>query len=159
MSRELNPGGARYAGLGLFTSFETQQPEPVRRPAGQPAKDLCPTDCSSRPRTRCPRRATSRDDIFEPGVPQDSDDLEADEGPTLRDARHRFVLSGIARLPLRIRGIHDLLLPEPRPFNITTGTDDNGDGHLKDRPSGTGRNAGRADATISGTCGCPVPSR
>ena len=32
-------------------------------------------------------------------------------------------------------------------FNITTGTDDNGDGHLKDRPSGVGRNTGRAAAT------------
>jgi hypothetical protein len=38
-------------------------------------------------------------------------------------------------------------LQSGRPYNITTGTDDNGDGHLKDRPPGVGRNAGRAAPT------------
>src|SRR5437773_4990590 len=35
-------------------------------------------------------------------------------------------------------------LQSGRPYNITTGTDDNGDGHLKDRPAGAERNAGRS---------------
>jgi len=38
-------------------------------------------------------------------------------------------------------------LQSGRPFNIATGTDDNGDGHFKDRPPGVGRNAGRAAPT------------
>ena len=77
-----------------------------------------------------------------------ADDLQADEGPTLRDARHRFVASGIfSRLPLGLEASTIFSFQSARPFNITTGSDDNGDGHLKDRPPGTGRNAGRADAT------------
>src|SRR5437773_6659173 len=38
-------------------------------------------------------------------------------------------------------------LQSGRPYNITTGTDDNGDGHLKDRPAGVERNTGRAAPT------------
>jgi hypothetical protein len=40
-----------------------------------------------------------------------------------------------------------LALQSGRPFNITTGVDNNGDGHLKDRPAGVGRNARRSAAT------------
>ncbi|MCY0726062.1 hypothetical protein OVW19_30425, partial [Klebsiella pneumoniae] len=68
------------------------------------------------------------DDIFEPGVPQDSDLLEADKGPTLRDTRHRFVLSGLVHLPGGVEASTILAAQSGRPFNITTGTDDNGDG-------------------------------
>jgi hypothetical protein len=87
------------------------------------------------------------DDIFEPGVPQDSNNLFADKGPTLRDARHRFVLSGIINLPGGLQTSNIVALQSGRPFNITTGVDNNGDGHLKDRPAGVGRNAGRAAPT------------
>ena len=80
-------------------------------------------------------------------MPQDSNNIFADKGPTLRDARHRFVLSGIVNLPLGIQASNIPAIQSGRPFNVTTGTDDNGDGHFKDRPPGVGRNTGRAAAT------------
>src|SRR5207237_5453741 len=97
--------------------------------------------------SRPPTSAITTHDIFEPGVPQNSNNIFADKGPTLRDARHRFVLSGIVRLPLGIETSNIVALQSGRPYNITTGTDDNGDGHFKDRPPGVGRNAGRAAPT------------
>jgi outer membrane receptor protein involved in Fe transport len=146
MSRELNPGGARYAGLGLFTSFETSNQSWYDGLLLSLRKDLADGLQFQASYTLSKARNLS-DDIFEPGVPQDSDDLEADEGPTLRDARHRFVLSGIARMPLGFEASTIFSFQSARPFNVITGTDDNGDGHLKDRPLGTERNAGRADPT------------
>ena len=146
MSRELNPGAARYPTLGLFTSFETSNESWYDALLLSLRRDLADGLQVQASYTLSKARNLS-DDIFEPGVPQDSDDLDAEEGPTLRDARHRFVLSGIARLPLGLEGSTIFAAQSGRPFNITTGTDDNGDGHLKDRPPGTGRNAGRASAT------------
>jgi hypothetical protein len=146
MTRELNPGGTRYPTLGLFSSFETSNESWYNGFLLSARKDLTGRLQFQLSYTLSKAENLS-DDIFEPGVPQDSDDLQADKGPSLRDARHRFVLSGIARLPLGLEASTILAIQSARPFNITTGTDDNGDGHLKDRPPGVGRNAGRAEPT------------
>ncbi|HEY0781387.1 MAG TPA: hypothetical protein VGE98_02950, partial [Thermoanaerobaculia bacterium] len=69
---------------------------------------------------------------------------------SLLDQRHRAVLSGWVGLPyeLRLGGI--LTAASGRPFNITTGADNNGDGSNTDRPvidgHVIGRNAGRGNS-------------
>jgi len=155
MTRELNPQGTktdgtvvppRFAGLGLFSSFETLNLAHYNALLISARKDLA-NRVQFQASYTLSRAVSLSDDIFEPGVPQNSDDLAADKGPTLRDARHRFVLSGIVQLPLGFETSTIAALQSGRPYNITTGTDDNGDGHLKDRPAGVGRNAGRAAPT------------
>jgi outer membrane receptor protein involved in Fe transport len=147
MTRELNPGGARYPGLGLFSSFQTTNETTYNGLLVSARKDL--VDRLQFQVSYTLSKATNlADDIFEPGVPQDSDNLLAEKGPSLRDARHRLVVSGIVGLPFGLQASAISAYQSGRPYNITTGTDDNADGHLKDRPAGTGRNAGRAAATF-----------
>ncbi len=152
MTRELNPQGTTtggvavpppFPGLGLFSSFETNNISHYNALQIGARKNLTHRVQFQASYTLS-KAVSLSDDIFEPGVPQDSHNLFADKGPTLRDARNRFVVSGIVRLPLGFETANIISLQSGRPFNIITGTDDNGDGHLKDRPSGVGRNAGRA---------------
>jgi hypothetical protein len=155
MTRELNPQGVTdtgvvvpppYPNLGLFSSFETLNISHYNALQLSARKNL-----DKRVQFQVSYALSSAmglsDDIFEPGVPQNSNNIFADKGPTLRDARNRFVLSGIINLPGGFQTSNIVALQSGRPFNITTGVDNNGDGHLKDRPSGVGRNAGRAAAT------------
>jgi outer membrane receptor protein involved in Fe transport len=146
MTRELNPGGTRYPTIGLFSSFQATNISHYNALQISARKNL-----SQRVQFQLgytlSKAVSWSDDIFEPGVPQNSDNVPADKGPTLRDARHRFVLSGIVLLPWGFQTSNIIALQSGRPYNITTGTDDNGDGHVKDRPAGVGRNAGRAAAT------------
>src|SRR5437660_207479 len=137
MSRELNPGGLLYPTLGLFTSFQSTNISHYNSLQISARKSLEKRVQFQLAYTLSKAVGLS-DDIFEPGVPQDSNNIFADKGPTLRDARHRFVLSGIVNLPLAIHASNILAIQSGRPFNITTGTDDNGDGHFKDHPSGVG---------------------
>src|SRR3989440_3625474 len=155
MTRELNPQGTKpdgtvvpppYPGLGLFSSFQTTNISHYNALQVSARKNLEKRVQFQLAYTLSNAVGLS-DDIFEPGVPQNSNNIFADKGPTLRDARHRFVLSGIVRLPLGIETSNIVALQSGRPYNITTGTDDNGDGHFKDRPPGVGRNAGRAAPT------------
>src|SRR5438128_4256871 len=150
MSRELNPQSATrvapFPSLGLFTSFQTTNISHYNALQVSARKNLDQRVQFQLSYTLSKAVGLS-DDIFEPGVPQDSNNIFADKGPTLRDARHRFVLSGIVNLPLGMQTSNILAIQSGRPFNVTTGTDDNGDGHLKDRPSAVGRNTGRAAAT------------
>src|SRR5438105_5802902 len=155
MTRELNPQGTKpdgtvvlppYPGLGLFSSFQTTNISHYNALQVSARKNLEKRVQFQLAYTLSKAVGLS-DDIFEPGVPQNSNNIFADKGPTLRDARHRFVLSGIVRLPLGIQTANIVALQSGRPYNITTGTDDNGDGHFKDRPPGVGRNAGRAAPT------------
>ena len=146
MSRELNPGGLLYPTLGLFTSFQSTNISHYNSLQISARKSLEKRVQFQLAYTLSKAVGLS-DDIFEPGVPQDSNNIFADKGPTLRDARHRFVLSGIVNLPLGMQTSNILAIQSGRPFNISTGTDDNGDGHFKDRPPGVGRNTGRAAAT------------
>ncbi len=75
--------------------------------------------------------------------PSNNRDLDADEGPSNDDQRHR--LSGNINWKIR-RGV--LLtaiykIDSPLPYTITTGFDDNGDTIFNDRPNGALRNGER----------------
>jgi hypothetical protein len=74
-------------------------------------------------------------------LPPDSDDLGLEKALSDFDARHRIVLAAETGLPfLGLRGSVVVQHSSGIPFNITTGTDDNQDGILSDRPDGVGRN-------------------
>ncbi|HSU81794.1 MAG TPA: TonB-dependent receptor [Thermoanaerobaculia bacterium] len=83
------------------------------------------------------------------GDPNDVHQLGKEWADSVLDQRHRGVLSGWVRLPweLRFGGIAEYATG--RPYNITTGADNNGDGANTDRPvidgRVIGRNAGRGD--------------
>src|SRR6266436_1688937 len=150
MSRELNPQSATrvapFPSLGLFTSFQTTNLSHYNALQVSARKNL-DKRVQLQVAYTLSKAVGLSDDIFEPGVPQDSNNIFADKGPTLRDARHRFVVSGIITLPWGFQTSNIVALQSGRPYNITTGNDDNGDGHFKDRPPGVGRNAGRAAPT------------
>jgi hypothetical protein len=86
--------------------------------------------------------------------PQDNFNIAADRGRSDNDQRHRLNLSGTLQTPTgpassfwtRVRNgfVLSALLTyaSPLPFNIQTGTDNNGDTNTNDRPTGLGRNTG-----------------
>ncbi|HEX2642827.1 MAG TPA: TonB-dependent receptor, partial [Thermoanaerobaculia bacterium] len=84
------------------------------------------------------------------GDPNDPRQLGEEWADSLLDQRHRGVLSGWTSLPFGFRAGGVLTAASGRPFNITTGADNNGDGSNADRPviNGRviGRNAGRGDS-------------
>ena len=76
-------------------------------------------------------------------LPPNSDDIPGEKGRTDADRRHRFVLSGISRLPwLGMKASGVVQWSSGAPFNVTTGRDENLDGITSDRPPGVGRNTG-----------------
>ncbi len=82
------------------------------------------------------------------GDPNDSNQLGSYErGNSLLDQRHRAVLSGWWQLPAEFTAGAVVTLASGRPYNFTTGADNNGDGVLADRPvlggAIVGRNIGR----------------
>lgn len=91
---------------------------------------------------------------FFTSTPQNNFNIRDDRGRSDNDQRHRVVVSGALNTPTgsahnwweRIR--NDFVLSgiysysSPLPFNIQTGTDNNGDTTLNDRPFGVGHNAG-----------------
>lgn len=88
----------------------------------------------------------------EPDVPgQDPNDANqlgrAERATSLLDQRHRAVISGWWQLPYQFTVGGVATLASGRPYNITTGVDNNGDGSTADRPVVGGRvlsrNAGR----------------
>lgn len=88
----------------------------------------------------------------EPDVPgQDPNDAnqlgKAERATSLLNQRHRFVLSGWWQFARNWNAGVLSFLASARPFNITTGFDNNGDGNTADRPvihgAVIGRNAGR----------------
>lgn len=62
-------------------------------------------------------------------------DLAAEYGYAGFDVRHRFILGGSVRLPWEVRVNPFVILSSGRPFNITTGRDNNGDTLFTDRPA------------------------
>ncbi len=62
-------------------------------------------------------------------------DLSGEYGNALGDIRHRFVLGGNVKGPLGIGLSPFLTFRSGIPFNVTTGTDINGDNLFTDRPS------------------------
>jgi outer membrane receptor for ferrienterochelin and colicin len=81
------------------------------------------------------------------GDPNDAHQLSREWADSLLDQRHRAVLSGWVGLPFALRAGGIAEYGTGRPYNITTGVDNNGDGANTDRPviNGhvAGRNAGR----------------
>jgi outer membrane receptor protein involved in Fe transport len=59
---------------------------------------------------------------------------ENERGPSVLDQRHRAVITFLYRLPYHITAGTLTQLASARPFNATTGVDNNGDGANNDRP-------------------------
>ncbi|HEU5413425.1 MAG TPA: TonB-dependent receptor [Candidatus Angelobacter sp.] len=75
-------------------------------------------------------------------LPADSRNLGPEWGRSSFDVRHRLVLAGTSALPAAFKLGLMLVANSGAPFNITTGSDDNGDGVANDRPLGVTRNTG-----------------
>jgi Carboxypeptidase regulatory-like domain len=76
-------------------------------------------------------------------LPSDNYNLRADRGRADFDRRHRLNAAGSYNLPKGIRLGTILSITSGMPFNIITGTDDNHDTVVNDRPPGVGRNTGK----------------
>ncbi|HZT76248.1 MAG TPA: carboxypeptidase regulatory-like domain-containing protein [Vicinamibacterales bacterium] len=68
---------------------------------------------------------------------------EVERGPSLLDQRHRAVVFGSYRLPYDVTIGATISVASAKPFNPTTGVDNNGDGNNNDRPIIDGVLAGR----------------
>jgi len=68
---------------------------------------------------------------------------EEERGPSLLDQRHRAVIAAAYRLPMGVSVGTNTSLASAKPFNPTTGVDNNGDGNNNDRPVIDGVVAGR----------------
>jgi hypothetical protein len=81
-------------------------------------------------------------------LPADSFNLAAERGPSITNARHRFM--SILNTPLggRFRLGTSLRVQSALPYNITTGHDDNVDTVSNDRPAGVTRNGARGGALV-----------
>jgi Carboxypeptidase regulatory-like domain/TonB dependent receptor len=77
------------------------------------------------------------------GDPNDARQLGAEWADSLLDQRHRAVLSGWTALPWQLRLGGVATFASGRPFNVTTGADNNGDASNADRPVINGRVVGR----------------
>jgi hypothetical protein len=66
--------------------------------------------------------------------PANQYDLDAEYGSAGFDVRHRFMLGGSVRLPWEVRINPFVIFSSGRPFNITTGRDNNLDTVFTDRP-------------------------
>jgi hypothetical protein len=74
-------------------------------------------------------------------LPADNYNLRPEWGPASIDRRHFFAFGGNITLPYNLRIGPFITISSGRPFNITTGRDDNGDTQINDRPAGVTRNA------------------
>ena len=79
----------------------------------------------------------------ESSLPSNNYNLRADRGRADFDRRHRLNAVGSYNLPKGIKLGTILSMISGMPFNIITGTDDNNDTVLNDRPPGVGRNTGK----------------
>ena len=76
------------------------------------------------------------------GTPSNNYDLASDWGRSPQDTRHRVQTGINLRMPWNVNSMIFIQANSSRPFNITTGRDDNGDTVTNDRPAGVARNAG-----------------
>jgi len=74
---------------------------------------------------------------------------ESERGPSLVDQRHRAVIAATYQLPYHFNVGTLASLASARPFNATTGIDNNGDGTNNDRPVINGKVVGKS--TFRGT--------
>lgn len=68
-------------------------------------------------------------------LPANSYDLSEEWGRAAYDQRHRFFVGGSILMPWQIRVSPFIFAATGRPFNITTGRDNNGDTIFNDRPA------------------------
>src|SRR5262245_9932383 len=84
------------------------------------------------------------------GTPMNNYDLASEWGRSTNDQRHRISGSLNLRAPWNLTfSFNQLGWNSGRPYNITTGTDLNGDGSNNDRPDGTARNSGTGPSTFN----------
>jgi hypothetical protein len=76
-------------------------------------------------------------------LPVNNFDLSGERGPAVSDIRHFFSAMVNRRFFKNLSAMTILSANSGRPYNVTTGTDDNGDTVFNDRPSGVGRNGAR----------------
>jgi hypothetical protein len=81
-------------------------------------------------------------------LPADNYDLHSEWGRSANDLRHRFNAGINFRAPWQSNVILFLNANSARPFNITTGTDDNHDTNVNDRPAGVTRNTGNGPSNF-----------
>ncbi|HUE87399.1 MAG TPA: carboxypeptidase-like regulatory domain-containing protein [Vicinamibacterales bacterium] len=74
-------------------------------------------------------------------LPSNSNDPDADWGPSAMDLRHRLFFMLNAPLPRSVRLGMQAQYSSAPPYTVTTGNDDNGDTVFNDRPAGVGRNS------------------
>ncbi len=75
--------------------------------------------------------------------PADNYDLAPEWGRSSDNQRHHFQAGVNGALPWNVNFTTQLRLNSGRPYNITTGFDDNGDTVVNDRPVGVARNTGQ----------------
>lgn len=80
-------------------------------------------------------------------LPPDSFDLADEWGPSRNDIRHRVNASVNTDIRGGFRINASARAQSASPYNITTGTDANGDGANNERPEGVGRNSSRGAPT------------
>jgi hypothetical protein len=84
------------------------------------------------------------------GTPVNNYDLASEWGRSSSDQRHRVTGSLNIQAPWNLRfQFSSLGWNSGRPYNITTGTDLNGDGSNNDRPAGYAKNAGTGPSTFN----------
>ncbi|MBI4443542.1 MAG: hypothetical protein HY649_09240, partial [Acidobacteria bacterium] len=76
-------------------------------------------------------------------LPADNYNLRGEWGRSAQDQRHSLSTAVNFRLPWSLSGNVRLQTNTGRPYDITTGRDDNGDTTVNDRPAGVSRNAGQ----------------
>ncbi|MGZ8844775.1 MAG: outer membrane beta-barrel protein, partial [Pyrinomonadaceae bacterium] len=83
-------------------------------------------------------KATNTSEPDGNGIGPDQSNLarlgEVERGPSVVDQRHRAVITFSYRFPYDITAGTVTMLASARPFNATTGVDNNGDGATNDRP-------------------------
>ena len=84
-------------------------------------------------------------------LPANSFDLSGERGPSLLDMRHHFSAFVSRPLMKNLNLMTIISASSARPYNVTTGRDDNGDTVFTDRPAGLTRNSARGDSRIDVT--------
>jgi hypothetical protein len=88
--------------------------------------------------------STSENNVDGPrAIPSDQTNLMADRGPTPLDIRHSLTGTVTVIAPLGFRVSTIVFARTGLPYNIITGTDDDDDGEVDDRPFGVSRNSAR----------------
>jgi len=75
--------------------------------------------------------------------PMDSYNLVSERGFSANDVRHQFFAAALLALPYGFEMSPIVYYSSGRPYNITTGFDNNGDSVVNDRPEGVRRNSER----------------